>query len=48
MPEDTEQQPEPTRRHEECDLSPEDEEIFDEVTRKIIEAGGLDNMPDGF
>jgi hypothetical protein len=44
---DPEEQTEPTRRHEEADVSPEDEEIFDEVWRKIQEQG-WDNMPDGF
>ena len=42
-----EQQPESTRRHEECDMSPKDEEIFAEVWREIQEKG-WDDMPDGF
>jgi len=35
------------QRYEECDISLEDEAIFDEVTKKILEKG-WDNLPDGF
>lgn len=42
-----EEQTEPTRRHEEADMSEEDSQVFDAVWKEISERG-WDDMPDGF